>query len=151
MFRHQISAEVILALLCLCSGTAVLVFMISVFGLLDGNFSEQLRYMGAEELAGFSLFMFIGLLAIVCGVGLFKRQRWAIVIISLIIIVVLLLVVALLVAEGSFLLRRPMDFLCISLVGIGAPLCLLFLFNSVQVFPWLAPHGDQSTDVLDQL
>ena len=129
MFRHQIKPEAVLAMLCLASGVFLLSFMAAVFNLFDGGLDDRSRYMSAEDWAGFGLFAAIGLGAVLCGIGLFRRQRWAVVILSLLFMLIMLITIVALLSDINYFLRQPLDTFCILLGGCGLPLCCILLFN----------------------
>ncbi|MEL6656410.1 MAG: hypothetical protein AAFR36_08190 [Bacteroidota bacterium] len=152
MFRNKLSAEVILGVLCLIAGSIVLGFLTLVLDLFDGGYRERLEYMGWEELIFTSIFFLSGFVSIACSYGLFRQKRWAVILMSLIFMGIMFVAAFVIIGESRFFVRQPLQALTSALAGIGLPLCMLLLFNSTRVFPWLAPKtGFIETDILDGL
>ena len=150
MFRNQLSAEIILGAFCLMVGTILLGF-VSMF-VDNGRFEAEFRQLNREEMLIFGSLFLAGVICIVCSYGLFKHKRWAVIFMSLMLLIAILIVAFTIYGEGSFFLRRPLQATITLLSGIGLPLCLLLLFNSTRVFPWLAKLSDgKENDILDEL
>lgn len=140
-----------MALLCLSSGTFLLGFMAAILNIFEMDLSERASYLSWEDWSGLGVLLLIGLGTIICSLGLFRQQRWAVALITLILAVIMLIVMIALLSDLRLFVTDPLDAFCILLGGCGIPFCLILLFNSVQVLPWLSPSSMEEGSILDEL